>query len=105
MSKIKALFKNEFQRKKIVFWIFISLVIIFIVIGLTLTIIGNTQYQSFVSEWKNWYLLNDSKAIKPNIDITMFVYGVVSIVMCIIFILASLIYGYSTFSKKAANIN
>lgn len=108
MKNIKQYFKdhpffsNQQKRNCLIFWIFIALLIIFIILGITLSVLGSNDYHAFVGEWK-YYYANTTIAVplpKPTKDISLFIYGIFFVVLAILFALTNLIYGNSIFNKK-----
>lgn len=107
MSKIKSFFKNMFNYKKIgctkkqliIFYIVLIILVAFVVIGITLTFIGNVEYGKYVSENVNAFKTNVQNFVSK-VDISLFIYGIFSIINAILFFFIALIYGNSLFNKK-----
>ncbi|WP_033159709.1 hypothetical protein [Mycoplasmoides alvi] len=87
LSKNKV--RNFFNNKNVLI-IMVIVTILFIVAGITLTIIGYPDYSTFISA-------NDSSN-RP--DISIFVYGTFFIAMSIVLILMDVLYTNSIFNKK-----
>lgn len=94
--------KSWFDSKnKIIFAILITFLTVSLIIGITLTSSGANDYYTFIKEWKS--VNSGSATISHFKDITMFIYSVFFLAMSILMIIASILFGNSTFNKKINN--
>lgn len=84
--------KSKISKNSIIFYSMITFLIIFIALAISLLVTGSHDYSLFITAT----LKGDTN--KP--DIAKFIYGIFFTVMSIIFIIASILFGNSTFNKK-----
>lgn len=117
-SKFIKLHKNYDKPWNVItFYIVALLCLIFLIIGITLTVLGNNDYNSFIEVNKRIIeqkaLLTSADAFqkitinavidsltKMLPDITMFIYGLFFVVLTLIFMIILALFGNSTFNKK-----
>ncbi|WP_027124006.1 hypothetical protein [Mycoplasmoides pirum] len=87
----------------IIFYVIVFLTLAFAIIGITLTVLGNNTYLEFVRIQKEIIGPNPPSPTPQLPDITMFNFGLFSIVFSILLIIASVLFGNSTFNKKIQN--
>lgn len=102
MKKIKFL-KN---KQIVIFYVMLSFLLTCLIIGIVLLAIGKNDYNLFVIKQIDFFnqKINQSELNKALPDISMFVYGIFFIVLTILLIFATVLYGNSTFNKKYKKI-